>query len=76
MFQDHSLFDELKRLLRDRVVAVTNNGDRDAEAPKSRKRARKEELCVQGERLQFTYRYRKTLPRCAFVRFLPPDTVG
>lgn len=62
-FKDASLFDELKLLLQERVVSATSNGDRDAEAPKSRKRARKEEVCVQGERLQFTYRYRKTLPR-------------
>lgn len=45
------------------MIAATGNGDKDAEAPKSRKRARKEEVCVQGERLQFTFRYRKTLPR-------------
>eukprot|EP00752_Nemacystus_decipiens_P011762 g10438.t1 len=40
---DASLFDELKLLLRERVVAATSNGDKDPEAPKSRKRARKEE---------------------------------
>lgn len=63
VFKDASLFDELKLLLRERVVAATSDGDKDAEAQKSRKRARKEEVCVQGERLQFTYRYRKTFPR-------------
>lgn len=61
--KDASLFGELKVLLRQRVVSATDNGEKDAEAPKTRKRARREELCVQGERLQFTYRYRKTLPR-------------
>lgn len=62
-FKDALLFDELKLLLRERVISATSDGDKDAEAQKSRKRARKEEVCVQGERLQFTYRYRKTLPR-------------
>lgn len=61
--KDPSLFDELRSLLRDRVIAATDNGDRDPQAPKSRKRARREELCIQGERLQFTFRHRKTIPR-------------
>ncbi|CAM9539347.1 unnamed protein product [Ectocarpus fasciculatus] len=66
---DASLFDELKLLLRERVISATGNGDKDAEAPKSRKRARKEEVCIQGERLQFTYRYRKTLPRYTVLSY-------
>eukprot|EP00903_Cladosiphon_okamuranus_P013335 g12428.t1 len=70
---DASLFDELKKLLRDCVVAATSNGEKDAEAPKSRKRARKEEVCVQGERLQFTYRYRKTLPRYTVLSYAGDD---
>lgn len=74
VFQDATLFDELKLLLRERVISATSNGDKDAEAQKSRKRARKEEVCVQGERLQFTYRYRKTLPRCGLV-VLGPDSI-
>lgn len=57
------MFEELKRLLRDRVIAATDDGDKDPEAPESRKRAKKEEVCIQGKRLQFTYRYRKTAPR-------------
>lgn len=61
--QDSSLFDDLKSLLRDRVISTTGDGGRDPEPPRSRKRARKEEMCIQGERLQFTYRYRKTCPR-------------
>ncbi|CAM9171350.1 unnamed protein product, partial [Laminaria digitata] len=67
--EDSSLFDELKRLLRDRVISTFADGDKDPEAPKSRKRARKEELCVQGDRLQFTYRYRKTSPRYTVLQY-------
>ncbi|CAM9846731.1 unnamed protein product [Ectocarpus sp. 12 AP-2014] len=70
---DASLFDELKLLLRERVISATGNGDRDAEAPKSRKRARKEEVCIRGERLQFTYRYRKTLPRYTVLSYTVDD---
>ncbi|CAM9258426.1 unnamed protein product [Ectocarpus sp. 6 AP-2014] len=70
---DASLFDELKLLLRERVISATGNGDKDAEAPKSRKRARKEEVCIQGERLQFTYRYRKTLPRYTVLSYTGDD---
>ncbi|CAB1106748.1 unnamed protein product [Ectocarpus sp. CCAP 1310/34] len=70
---DASLFDELKLLLRERVISATGNGDKDAEAPKSRKRARKEEVCIQGERLQFTYRYRKTLPRYTVLSYTGED---
>eukprot|EP00752_Nemacystus_decipiens_P012227 g10839.t1 len=73
---DASLFDELKLLLRERVVAATSNGDKDPEAPKSRKRARKEEVCVQGDRLQFTYRYRKTLPRYTVLSYSGDDVEG
>ncbi|CAM9375968.1 unnamed protein product [Ectocarpus sp. 13 AM-2016] len=70
---DASLFNELKLLLRERVISATGNGDKDAEAPKSRKRARKEEVCIQGERLQFTYRYRKTLPRYTVLSYNGDD---
>ncbi|CAM9186374.1 unnamed protein product [Hapterophycus canaliculatus] len=73
---DARLFEELKVLLRQRVVSATDDGDRDAEAPKTRKRARKEELCVQGERLQFTYRYRKTLPRYTVLSYAGENTEG
>ncbi|CAM9722995.1 unnamed protein product [Scytosiphon promiscuus] len=73
---DASLFKELKELLRQRVVSATDNGDKDAEAPKTRKRARKEELCVQGEKLQFTYRYRKTLPRYTVLSYAGENIEG
>ncbi|CAM9946627.1 unnamed protein product, partial [Discosporangium mesarthrocarpum] len=67
--KDPSLFDELKNLLRDRVVRATDDGENDPEAPTTRKRARREEFCVQGTRLQFTYRYRKTVPRFTVLTY-------
>ncbi|CAM9289593.1 unnamed protein product [Choristocarpus tenellus] len=71
--KDQSLFEELQVLLRDRVVRAYGDGDEDPETPKTRKRARREEMCVQGSRLQFTYRYRKTIPRFTVLTYAKKD---
>jgi hypothetical protein len=68
------LWTELLELIKEKVLppllsATAAEAAKSAEDFKSRKKARRDEKCVQGEGLQFTYGFRITRPRFAVLTF-------
>jgi hypothetical protein len=69
-----ALWTELLELLKEKVLppllsTTAAEAAKSAEDFKSRKKARRDEKCVQGEGLQFTYGFRITRPRFAVLTF-------